>query len=96
MDTLRNLNNALDFVISQGDIEVKLSLWETIQKVAEETSFPTSLEFSEEKELVENCRKVAKWVADYEDEKPLVTLSGDLVRLMADIEDGKDRDITLI
>lgn len=96
MDTLGNLHRALDFVISQGDIEMKLRLWETIQKVAESTHFPSDLQFSEEKELIKNCRDVIQWVTERDEQKQLAILSGDLVRLMARIEEGKDRDITLI
>jgi hypothetical protein len=96
MDALGNLHKALDFIISQGDIEIKLSLWESIQKAAEDTQFPSNLQFSEEKELIGNCRSVIKWVTEQDEQKQLAKLSGDLVRLMVDIEDGKDRDITLI
>jgi hypothetical protein len=96
MDALGNLHKALDFIISQGDIEIKLNLWESIQNAAEDTQFPSNLQFSEEKELIENCRSVIKWVTEQEEQKQLAKLSGDLVRLMVDIEDGKDRDITLI
>jgi hypothetical protein len=96
MDAFGNLQKALDFIISQGDIEVKLNLWEAIQKAAEDTQFPSDLQFSEQKELIENCRGVIKWVTEREEQKQLAKLSGDLVRLMVDIEDRKDRDITLI
>ncbi len=96
MDTLGSLYRALDFVIAQGDIEIKLSLWESIQKAAEDTNFSEDLEFSEEKELIKNCRNVMQWVIDQDAQKQLAKLSGDLIRLMDRIEDGRNRDITLI